>query len=145
MNAERQMTLKRPVFLSFARLLSVAGIAVILMAVLSGTFAGSLVGQSKTREERREEANARTVQGIVTGSDDKPAQGAVVMLKDLKTLQVRSFITQTDGTYHFSGLKGDVDYELNAKSGDTGASTRKLSVFDTRKEAIVNFKLDKGK
>ena len=79
----------------------------------------------------------------MTAADDKPAQGAVVLLKDMKTLQVRSFITQADGTYHFSGLKADVDYELNAKSGDTTAPTRKLSIFDTRKEAVVNFKLDK--
>ena len=130
---------------TFQCALSHAGVALMLSAALSGMFAGGLAAQSKTREERREEANARAVQGIVTGADEKPAQGAVVMLKDLKTLQVRSFITQADGTYHFSGLKGDVDYEISAKSGDTAAATRKLSVFDTRKEAIVNFKLDKSK
>jgi hypothetical protein len=122
---------------NFQRLLSVAGVALML--------SGGLMAQKKTREERREEANSRAVQGIVTGANDAPAQGAVVMLKDLKTLQVRSFITQSDGTYHFSGLKADVDYELTAKSGDTAAGTRKLSVFDTRKEAIFNFKLDKSK
>ena len=125
------------------RLLRLAGAGLLLLACVFGTFSGSLLAQKKTREERREEANSRAVQGIVTAADDKPAQGAVVLLKDMKTLQVRSFITQADGTYHFSGLKADVDYELNAKSGDTTAPTRKLSIFDTRKEAVVNFKLDK--
>ncbi|MEQ1948467.1 MAG: carboxypeptidase-like regulatory domain-containing protein [Bryobacteraceae bacterium] len=123
------------------RLLSIAGVTALACAF--AIFTPSLFAQKKTREERREEANSRAVQGIVTGADDKPAQGAVVMLKDLKTLQVRSFITQADGTYHFSGLKSDVDYELNAKSGEATVGTRKLSVFDTRKEAIVNFKLEK--
>ncbi|MEQ1886011.1 MAG: carboxypeptidase-like regulatory domain-containing protein [Bryobacteraceae bacterium] len=123
------------------RLVSVTGVTVFVIAV--ATFTPTLFAQKKTRAERREEANSRAVQGIVTGVDDKPAQGAVVMLKDLKSLQVRSFITQVDGTYHFSGLKADVDYELNAKSGEAASPTRKLSIFDTRKEAIVNFKLEK--
>jgi carboxypeptidase family protein len=102
-----------------------------------------LLAQKKTKEERREEANSRTVQGLVTGADEKPVVGAVVLLKDMRSLQVRSFITQDDGTYHFSGLKGDIEYQLTAKAGDASAGPKTLSIFDSRKEAILNFKLDK--
>ena len=101
-----------------------------------------LVAQKKTREERREEANSRLVKGTIAGADDKALSGAVVQLKDMRTLQVRSFITLDDGQYHFSGLRIDIDYELTAKSGEMMA-TKKLSLFDNRKEAILNFKLDK--
>ena len=118
-----------------ARVLTLAVVALILSA---GLFA-----QKKTKEERREEANSRSVMGIVVGADDQPANGAVVQLKDMRTLQVRSFITQNDGQYHFSGLRADIDYELTAKSGEMTASSRKLSIFDNRKEAVMNFKLDK--
>ena len=69
--------------------------------------------------------------------------GAVVQLKNSKTLQVRSFITQTDGMYHFSGLRSDIDYQLTAKSGDLTAGPRTLSIFDNRKDAVMNFKLEK--
>lgn len=103
----------------------------------SGIFA-----QQKTREERREEANSRSAMGTVTSADDKPLSGAVVQLKDMRTLQVRSFITLDDGQYHFSGLRIDIDYELTAKSGEISA-TKKLSIFDNRKQAVLNFKLDK--
>src|SRR5579863_3129034 len=96
----------------------------------------------KTREERREEANSRAVMGSVTTADDKLVSGAVVQLKDMRTLQVRSFITLDDGQYHFSGLRADIDYELTARSGEMTA-TKKLSLFDNRKSAILNFKLDK--
>lgn len=96
-----------------------------------------------TREERREAKTTRSALGIVTGPDDKPLSGAVVQVKDMHTLQVRSFITQGDGAYHFSGLKNDDDYELLAKSGDMTSGTRKLSIFDNRKEAVINFKLEK--
>lgn len=102
-------------------------------------------GQKKSREERREEANSRSAMGVVTGADDMPAAGAVVQLKDMRTLQIRSFITQADGTYHFYNLKADVDYQLTARSGDATAAPRTLSVFDTRKEAILNFKLENKK
>lgn len=117
------------------RLLLMLGLVAILAAVLPA--------QKKSREERREEANSRAVQGVVVGVDDNPAVGAVVQLKDMRTLQVRSFITQNDGAYHFSGLKMDNDYQISARSGDTTAGPKTLSVFDSRKEAIMNFKLEK--
>jgi LPXTG-motif cell wall-anchored protein len=118
-----------------ARVLSILGVAMLLSS--------GLLAQKKTRDERREEANSRTVQGLITGADEKPIVGAVVQLKDMRSLQVRSFITQDDGTYHFSGLKGDIEYQVTAKAGDTSAGPKTLSIFDSRKEAILNFKLDK--
>ncbi len=116
------------------RVLTLTAIAVIL--------ATGLDAQKKTREERREEANSRAVTGTVTTADDKPVSGSVVQLKDMRTLQVRSFITLDDGQYHFSGLRIDIDYELTAKSGEMTA-TKKLSLFDNRKQAVLNFKLEK--
>jgi hypothetical protein len=116
------------------RVLTLTAIALILSM--------GLVAQKKTREERREEANSRAVTGTVTTADDKPVSGAVVQLKDMRTLQVRSFITLDDGQYHFSGLRIDIDYELTAKSGEMTA-TKKLSLFDNRKQAVLNFKLEK--
>ncbi len=118
---------------------SVRIIAVLAVAAVCGTPA---FAQKPTRQERREEANSRSAMGTITGADDMPAVGAVVQLKDMRNLQVRSFITQADGTYHFYGLKADVDYQISARSGDATAPTRTLSVFDTRKEAILNFKLE---
>jgi hypothetical protein len=118
-----------------ARVLTLAAVALVLSA--------GLLAQKKTREERREEANSRAVQGLVAGPDDQPVSGAVVQLKDMRTLQVRSFITQSDGMYHFSGLRADIDYQLTAKSGESSAAPRTLSIFDTRKDAVMNFKLDR--
>ena len=113
-------------------------VAALAMALSTGAFA-----QGKSREERRAEANSRNVQGLVTGADDQPVSGAVVQLKDMRTLQVRSFITQSDGAYHFSGLRMDIDYQVVAKAGEATAGPRTLSIFDTRKDAIMNLKLEK--
>jgi hypothetical protein len=100
---------------------------------------------SQSRAEKRAEANMRSVTGQVTGTDEMPAAGAVVQLKDMRTLQVRSFITPADGTYHFYELKTDVDYQVSARSGDATAPPKTVSVFDSRKEAVLNLKLEAKK
>jgi hypothetical protein len=90
-----------------------------------------------------ESGDSRTVQGIVTSADDMPVNGAVVQLKNTKTLQIRSFITQQNGAYFFNALSTDVDYELKAESSGLSSSTKTLSSFDSRKEAVLNLKLNK--
>ncbi len=87
--------------------------------------------------------HTRSVQGVVTGPDEKLVSGAVVQLKNTKTLQIRSFITQENGSYYFHELTTDVDYELKADFRGAASSTKTLSSFDTRKQAILDLKLNK--
>jgi len=88
-------------------------------------------------------ATTRTVQGTVTKADGAAASGAVVQLKNLKTLQIRSFITKDDGTYYFNGLSTDIDYELKADFQGAASRNKTLSSFDDRKQAIINLELNK--
>ena len=85
----------------------------------------------------------RSVQGAVTNADDSVATGAVVYLKNVKTLQVRSFITKEDGQYHFYELSPDVDYELKAEFQGAASGAKTLSSFDSKKVATINLKLNK--
>jgi Carboxypeptidase regulatory-like domain len=87
----------------------------------------------------------RSVQGIVTVADDSPVNGAVVQLKNSKTLQIRSFITKDDGMYHFYDLSPDIDYELKADYQGASSNTKTLSSFDSRKQAVLNLKLNPKK
>jgi hypothetical protein len=91
----------------------------------------------------KQNANTRSVQGTVTDSTDAAVDGAVVQLKDSKTLQVRSFITRTDGTYHFHGLNPDIDYELEARHQGATSGSKTLSAFDSRKSAVINLKIQR--
>ena len=91
----------------------------------------------------QKDAATRSVEGAVTNSDDSSVTGAVVQLKNLKTLQIRSFITKEDGTYHFFELSPDVDYELKADFQGASSGPKTLSSFDSRKKAVVNLKLAK--
>lgn len=85
----------------------------------------------------------RSIEGTVLNKAGAPVAGAVVLLKDTKTLQVRSYITQQDGKYHFYGLSSDVNYEVRAESGDMSSPKKDISVFDSHSKILVKLKLKK--
>jgi hypothetical protein len=93
----------------------------------------------------QKDTNTRSVEGIVTNPDESAAVGAVVQIKNMKTLQIRSFITLEDGKYRFFELSPDVDYELKADFRGATSGTKTLSSFDSRKKAIINLKLNNKK
>jgi hypothetical protein len=95
--------------------------------------------------QKKEETATRSVQGVVTDVADAPVEGAVVQLKDTKSLQIRSFITKQNGTYYFHNLSPDIDYELKAEHQGASSDLRRLSSFDSRKKAVMNLKLEAKK
>src|SRR5271170_5039671 len=95
------------------------------------------------KKSKKEEATLRSVQGTVFDADDKPVVGAVVQLKDVRTLQMRSYITKANGEYHFSSLKIDDDYQIEARNKNMTSGPKKISIFDNRKIVIQNLKADK--
>jgi len=109
-------------------------VAVLLLSV-PATFA----------QKKKGTENTRSVQGTVSVADDTPVDGAVVQLKNIKTLQVRSFITKEDGAYHFYDLSPDIDYELKADYQGASSNSKTLSSFDSRTKMILNLKLNPKK
>lgn len=109
-----------------------------LVAVLAVACAGLLSAQ---RSKDKEDATIRSLQGQVLDPDDKPVVGAVVQLKNGPT--IRSFITQANGEYRFTGLRVDSDYEVKAESNGMTSDTKRLSNFDSRKIATIILKLNK--
>lgn len=93
----------------------------------------------------KQDSNTRSVSGVVHDAGDAAVVGAVVQMKDTKTLQVRSFITQQDGAYHFQGLSTNVDYELKADFNGASSGVKTLSSFDSRPKAVINLKLEPKK
>ena len=113
----------------------------VLLAVAAMLCAPVVSAQEKKKSKADD--HIRSVQGIVTGTDEKPVAGAVVQLKNTKTLLIRSFITQENGSYYFHELSTDVDYELRADYHGASSPTKALSAFDSRKEATLDLKLTK--
>lgn len=103
-------------------------------------FAGLATAQDKKRE-----AQLRTVRGVVMDKSDSPLSGSVVFLKNTRTNSVRSSYTDDSGSYRFSGLDPNADYELHAEKDDAKSTTRTVSSFDGRKDIVLNLKIDKKK
>jgi len=97
----------------------------------------------KGEKERKGEENTRMVQGTVCDPAENPVDGAVVQLKDTKSLRVRSYITKDDGLYRFYGLSPDVDYEVKASHQGRLSDSKTVSLFDSRKQITINLKLEK--
>ena len=94
------------------------------------------------QDRRRDfDTATRSVKGLVTDRAGKAVGGAVVLIKDTKTLQVRSFVTQDDGLYRFHGLSTNDEYELRAQANGTSSNSKTLSAFDNKREATIDLKL----
>jgi Carboxypeptidase regulatory-like domain len=97
------------------------------------------------RPKNEKDSRTRIIQGTVKDSSDNPLSGAIVQLKDLKTSKIVDFATKEDGKFAFRDLPMDINYELLAKHGELTTPVKKVSVYDTRKEVILNFQVAAGK
>jgi len=104
--------------------------------------AGMIAGLAQSGKKKGEET-IRNVEGTLTDAAGAPVANGIVQLKDMKSLQVRSFITLEGGKFHFSGLSTNIDYEIKGQYNGVETDTKTLSVFDSRKEAVLNLKLKK--
>ena len=111
-----------------------AGFALVLLA-------SSVVAQ----QDPKHEAQLRTVHGLVTDKSETPMVSAVVFLKNTRSNAVRSYISDDGGNYRFSGLDPNADYEIHAEKDGAKSPTRTVSSFDSKKELVVNLKIDKKK
>jgi hypothetical protein len=87
----------------------------------------------------------RTVHGTVIDASENPVGSAIVYLKNMKTQDVKTYITRQDGLYRFSGLDPNVDYEVHAEHNDMTSSTREVSSYDSRRDIDFQLKLSHKK
>jgi len=84
------------------------------------------------------DAGTRSIEGRVLDLSGHIVVGAVVQIKDMKTLQIRSFITQEAGIYHFAGLSTNSDYEVIASKEGTISRVKTLRSLNSRKKVVID-------
>jgi hypothetical protein len=92
---------------------------------------------------RAQEQTQRVVQGKVVDHEGAGIKGATVYLKDGRTLAVKSYVANDDGTFRFGQLTPTADYQLWAVADGKKSATKNVSSFDTRKEFDVTLKIEK--
>jgi hypothetical protein len=80
----------------------------------------------------------RNIQGKVLGSDDQPLSGAIVYLENSKTNDIKSYITEKDGTYLFGYTSMDTDYTIWARYKGVKGDVKSISSFNDRKEIFLD-------
>jgi hypothetical protein len=73
---------------------------------------------------------------VVNPQGEKLAQ-AVIHLKNKKTLEVKTRISDREGKYSFRGLDRDADYEVHAEYQGASSSKKSVSSFDDRDEVYL--------
>ncbi|MGH9626601.1 MAG: carboxypeptidase-like regulatory domain-containing protein [Bryobacteraceae bacterium] len=87
----------------------------------------------------------RTIEGTVLDRNGRPVPGAIVLIKNTKTLGVRSYIAQQDGKFYFYGLSTDINYGLRAESNGMTSKTRTVNVFNSHKIVHLKLRLNRKK
>jgi hypothetical protein len=105
----------------------------------------ALPARAQTKDQKRAEAQLRTVHGSVLDKEDNPVASSVVYLRNLKSQAVKTYIADDSGRYRFSGLDPNVDYEIHAEHGDAASPTRTISSYDSRRDIEVMLKLSHKK
>ena len=80
--------------------------------------------------------------GKVLDRQDNPLPSAVVYLTDTRTRAVKTYIVSQDGTYRFTAMSANVDYEVYAQVNGKKSDTKVVSQFDNRSQVNINLKVD---
>lgn len=89
-------------------------------------------------EAKKKEPLTKTVSGRVQDQAENGIDGAMVTIKDLQTGKAYSTYSQADGEYHYSDLKPNHDYEIQAAHKGISSEVRQVSSFDTRMRVTIN-------
>ena len=89
------------------------------------------------------ETETRALHGQVVDRNGASLEKAVVHLKNTKTLQIRTYIADKTGSFHFQGLSFNVDYQVHAEHEGASSPVRTISSFDNRKEIHISLKIEK--
>jgi carboxypeptidase family protein len=85
----------------------------------------------------------RSIEGIVRDASGNAIAGAIVLLKNTRTLQVTSYIAQSNGAYQFYGLSTETNYEVRAQASGLTSKTKNISIFNSHKVVKIDLKVNK--
>ena len=102
----------------------------------------AFVSSSRPIEAQSLATTSRVVQGKVFADNGSPQQGAIVYLKDQKSLEIKTFISAQGGDFRFGQLGSQDDYTVWAEFGGHKSKTKNISSFDSKKVFDISLHLE---
>ena len=127
------------------KVFAVLALSVIFAACAMAQVNLPLGGTSGGSSPKKPRPTSKMLTGAVTDNSDQPIANAVVYLKNSKTLVVKSYFTQQDGSYRFPQLALNTDYEIWAEKDGKKSDAKGISQFDDRYTPTVNLRIDVSK
>ena len=120
-------------------------IATVSVGCMAAQLTIPMGGSSGEATPKKIKPTSKMLNGTVQDKTDQPVAGAVVYLKNMKTLAVKSFFAQKDGSYRFPQLALNTDYEVYAEKDGRKSDTKTISQFDDRFSPTINLRIDVNK
>ena len=98
-----------------------------------------LLGAIPAATQTPGDPTVRTLSGQVTDTSHEPIRGAIVELRDEKSNEVVTYLTDAEGHYEFRRLDGNIDYEVWVVFRGRRTPTHSISKFDSHMAKIINF------
>jgi hypothetical protein len=90
---------------------------------------------------RAQNFGLKNLQGKIYDANNAPISGAIVYLKNSRTNDVKTFLSEKDGNYRFAGLSADTDYSVWAAYHAKKSDSKTVSSFDSRKQVYIDLKI----
>jgi hypothetical protein len=127
------------------KLLSLLVIATVSVGCMTAQLTIPMNGSSSEPTPKKTRPTSKMLNGTVQDKSEQPIPGAVVYLKNMKTLAVKSFFAQKDGSYRFPQLALNTDYEVYAEKDGKKSDVKTISQFDDRFSPTINLRIDLSK
>ena len=97
------------------------------------------------RSDKEDPRAPKNLTGQVVDKEGKGLAQAVVHLKNKKTLEVTTRISDAEGKYRFNGLSPEADYAVHAEYRGAASAARTVSMFDEKKDVYLVLEIDTAK
>jgi hypothetical protein len=99
------------------------------------------LADTQSAQDKKREADLKTVHGHVVDVSDNPVPTGIVYLKNTSSQNIKTYIADDSGVFRFSGLDPNTDYEIYAERNDMCSVSRTISNYDSRKDIDISLKL----